>query len=169
MTVTAQSGSAIGSFLLNAGMALNNMANDFFAGITGLHATSNFQLSNDWTGKASNIAMQTAGLFIGPEGEAGEAITITQTGLKHVLDGHVAGGVNSAGKSLFNAGADVKALIKGAESTVPETLPNGDLRFTVDAGSSVGVDRSTGSATSKYTVVTDASRNLLTAHPEAYK
>ena len=107
--------------------------------------------------------------MVGPEGEAGEAITITSTRLEHILEAHAPGGIRSAGKSVFDAGADIPSLIKRAESTVPDTLPNGDLRFTVDAGHTIGIDRSTGQATSKYTVVTDSSRSVQTAHPGTYK
>lgn len=49
-TVTATPGDAVGSFLLNGFFALNNVANNYFAGLTGLRATSNISLGNDWTG-----------------------------------------------------------------------------------------------------------------------
>jgi RHS repeat-associated protein len=168
-TVTAQPGNAAVSLALNGLMALSNMAGDYFAGLTGLRAYPNDQLSKDWTGTASNIGVNVAGLMVGPEGEAGEAINVTEKGLQHVLERHTVGGAKSAGKSLFNAGTDIKALVKAAESKAPETLPNGDLRFTVDAGQNVGVNRATGQATSQYTVVTDSSRNLITAHPGSYQ
>ena len=168
-TVTAQPGNVATSLALNGLMALSNMAGDYFAGLTGLRAYSNDQLSKDWTGTASNIGINVAGLMVGPEGEAGEAITITSTRLEHILEAHAPGGIRSAGKSVFDAGADIPSLIKRAESTVPDTLPNGDLRFTVDAGHTIGIDRSTGQATSKYTVVTDSSRSVQTAHPGTYK
>jgi hypothetical protein len=81
--VNGTPGNAVGSLALNGLMALSNMANDYFAGLTGLRAYQNDQLSSDWTGTVSNIGVNVAGLMVGPEGETGEAINITEKGLQH--------------------------------------------------------------------------------------
>jgi len=91
-------------------------------------------------------------------------IKIGGRGWAHVLDRHVIGGVLSKGKSLFAAGEDVQALIKAAESVTPTASRRYFVRV-VDAGRIIGTDRATGTATSMYTVVTDASGELITAHP----
>jgi RHS repeat-associated protein len=73
VVVNGTPGNAAGSLALNGLMALSNMANDYFVGLTGLRAYQNDQLSNDWTGKTANIGVQVAGLVVGPEGEGAEA------------------------------------------------------------------------------------------------
>lgn len=130
-TVTATLGNSVGSFLLNGLFALNYVANGYFAALTGLHAISNLSLGNDWTGKGANFAMQGALFFVGPEGEAGEAINITEKGLAHIAQRHMADGAKAAGKSVFNAGTDVKALVQAAGSTLATTNVNTHLELTL--------------------------------------
>lgn len=165
VTVTAKPGNALGSIALNSAMALSNMAGDYFFGITGLRAYPNDQLANDWTGKGANIGVNVAGLVVGPEGETGEAITITEKGLAHIAARHLIGGAKTAGKSLFNAGTDVRALVKAAEGVAPTTNGVGNLERIVQAATTVGTDRATGQATSVYTVVTKPNGELVTAFP----
>ena len=93
-------------------------------------------------------------------------INITEEGLEHVLERHVAGGVRTAGKSLFNGSkADVKALLEKAGSVKPTPQANGNLARVVDAGRTIGVDRATNAPTSVYTVITKPSGDLVTAFP----
>lgn len=165
VTVTATPGNSAGSFLLNSLFALNNVANNYFAALTGLRATSNLSLGNDWTGRGANIAMQGALFFVGPEGEAGGAINITEKGLAHIAQRHMVAGAKAAGKSVFNAGTDVKALVQAAGSTPVTTNAVGNLERVVQASTTVGTDRATGAATSVYTVVTKPNGDLVTAFP----
>jgi len=94
-----------------------------------------------------------------------QQIEISDSAWQHVLDRHTAGGSMTAGKSVFNAGVDIRALIKNAEQVTPVTEPNGRLKRVVDAGRSIGIDRATGRQTSTYTVITTESGDLVTAFP----
>ena len=84
----------------------------------------------------------------------------------HQLERHVAGGAQTAGKSLFFGGAsDVQALIKAAEGVAPTLQSGGNLQRVANAGRAIGIDRATGAATSVYTVITNQAGNLVTAFP----
>lgn len=104
-------------------------------------------------------------------GEATEAgytaskINITEDGLNHVFDRHLADGALSAGKSLFNDNVTITRLIADADAVVPGVQGNGNLAYVVDAGRVIGVDRVTGQATSVYTVITKPGGDLVTAFP----
>ncbi len=91
-------------------------------------------------------------------------ILIPESALAHVLEGHSATGALTAGKSVFNAGEDIKGLIQAAESAPAKSAGNVLIR-TVDAGRAVGIDRSTGQVTSVYTVITKNTGELITAYP----
>lgn len=58
-----------------------------------------------------------------------------------------------------------RTLIKAASSVKATLRPNGNLRFVVNAGRAIGYDFKVGGPTSFYTVITDRSRNLITAFP----
>ena len=75
------------------------------------------------------------------------------------------GGLQSAGKSLFGAGENVSALTRAAESVTPVLQRGGNFERIVNAGRVIGVDRVTGQATSKYTVITNAAGELVTMFP----
>lgn len=92
-------------------------------------------------------------------------INITEEGLAHIFDRHLAEGSLSAGKSLFNDKDSIAPLIASAAGIVPITQENGNLAYVVDARRVVGVDRETGQATSVYTVITKPGGDLVTAFP----
>jgi RHS repeat-associated protein len=94
-----------------------------------------------------------------------KGIKITVRGLKHVLERHVPGGIRTAGKSLFNKGENVEALVKAAEGVAPKLQSGGNFERIVDAGRMVGTDRATGTPTSIYTVITNNFGDLVTAFP----
>jgi RHS repeat-associated protein len=97
---------------------------------------------------------------------AARAINVTEKGLAHVLERHVAGGALATGnKSIFAAGENLPALIRGAGSVAPTVQSTGRLAYTVDAGRIIGIDRATGAGTSVYTVITEATGELVTAFP----
>jgi RHS repeat-associated protein len=97
-------------------------------------------------------------------GRAG--ITATEERLTHVLERHFPGGAESAGKSLFNAGEDVSALMRGAESVNPVAQKVGtNFQRVVHAGRIIGVDRTTGQATAVYTVITYSAGNMVAMFP----
>ena len=70
-----------------------------------------------------------------------------------------------AGKSKFNAGEDIGQLIR--DSTQQPMVPqkNGNFARTFDVGRRIGIDRTTGQATSTVTVITRPDGTLVTAHP----
>lgn len=92
-------------------------------------------------------------------------INITEDGLTHVFDRHLADGSLSAGKSLFSDNVTITRLIGDADAVVPITQGNGNLAYVVNAGRAIGVDRVTGQATSVYTVITKPGGDLVTAFP----
>lgn len=95
-----------------------------------------------------------------------EAINMTSRGLAHVLERHAAGGAKTAAKSIFNAGEDIAGLIGQAGKSAPvQQAGRQTFQRVVDAGRIIGVDRSTGQATSIYTVITNAAGDLITAFP----
>lgn len=96
---------------------------------------------------------------------AGSMINITEDGLAHIFDRHLAEGSLSAGKSLFNDKDSIASLIASAAIVVPTTQDNGNLAFVADAGRVIGVDRESGQATSVYTVITKPGGDLVTAFP----
>jgi RHS repeat-associated protein len=91
-------------------------------------------------------------------------VIIPESAPAHVLEGHSATGALTAGKSVFNAGEDIKGLIQAAESAPAKSAGNILIR-TVDAGRAVGIDRSTGQVTSVHTVITKNTGELITAYP----
>jgi RHS repeat-associated protein len=110
---------------------------------------------------------------LGPTAErAGEAtdyatskINITERGLDHVLERHVADGALSAGKSVFYDNVIITRLIADAAAVTPVPQDNGNLAYVVDAARVVGIDRASGGATRIYTVITTAGGELVTAFP----
>lgn len=78
---------------------------------------------------------------------------------------HTVGGARSAGASLFLQGENLASLVEAANSVTPKT-DRGSLVFIVDAGRIIGHDATRGNvATPFYTVVTNASRDLVTLYP----
>lgn len=98
-------------------------------------------------------------------GYTASKINITEDGLNHVFDRHLADGSLSAGKSLFNDNVTITRLIADADAVLPGVQGNGNLAYVVDAGRAIGVDRVTGQATSIYTVITKPGGDLVTAFP----
>jgi RHS repeat-associated protein len=94
------------------------------------------------------------------------ALNVTEKGFAHVLARHVPGGVQTAGRSLFSGSAqEVRGLIEAAGRVAPAQQAGGNFARIVDAGRSIGIDRATGAATSRYTVITNAAGDLITAFP----
>lgn len=120
-------------------------------------------------GTATALKSALQGALKAPEIGAGyvpSKITITEQGLAHVFERHVAGGAKSAGKSIFYDNVTLTRLIADAgDAVTPVSQPNGNLAYIVDAGRTIGVDRTTGAPTSVYTVITRPSGELVTAFP----
>jgi RHS repeat-associated protein len=165
--VNAKAPPALVVFAVNLFNAVDNVANDYFSFFLGGYRPSYMQntpIGNGFAAKLGAIIGVVGTVFIGPAGEAEEGIRITQAGLEHVLERHAAGGAQTLGKSVFNAGEDIKALIQSAGSAPAQTSGSVLIR-TVDAGRTIGVDRATGQATSVYTVITKSSGELISAYP----
>jgi len=94
-----------------------------------------------------------------------KTINVTERGLQHVVERHIPGGLQSAGKSVFSAGEDISALIRQAQSVTPTQQAGGNLQRIVNAGKTIGIDRATGKPTSVYTVITNKSGDLITTFP----
>lgn len=92
-------------------------------------------------------------------------IEITQSAWQHVMKRHTAGGPENAGKSIFNAGVDIRALIKKAETATPVPEPNGYYSREFDAGRNIGYDGRSGEQTRVFRVITTQAGKLVTAYP----
>lgn len=94
------------------------------------------------------------------------AINITDNGLAHTIDRHTINGVSKwASKSKFYNASEVETLIRQGTQLPLTRLANGNFSRTVNAGRKIGIDRTTGSPTSIYTIITDGKGNLVTAFP----
>jgi hypothetical protein len=71
-------------------------------------------------------------------------IIIPEARLTKVLEAHTAGGLLSAGKSLFNEGEDVKSLIQAADSATTRVKAGGNVERIVDAEETLGQTRALG-------------------------
>jgi RHS repeat-associated protein len=167
VNVNAQGGNALVAFAINAGLALSNTANDYFAWIFGQrpNVLQNTPTNQELSGQAANLTVGIATAVIGPGGEAVQAprqIKVTWKGLLHVLGLHTGGVAN---KSFFGDAAAVTGLVRAAESATANPSFGGKFVRTVDAGRVIGTDITTGQPTSIYTVVTDAKGELVTAFP----
>jgi RHS repeat-associated protein len=83
---------------------------------------------------------------------------------KHALRRH-AWWSTAENASKFLPGENLAKLVRGAEAVAPTHALGGQLVRVLDAGRPVGVDRTTGTLTSVYTVFTSASDHLRTIHP----
>lgn len=167
VNVNAQAGNALVAFGINAGFALSNVANDYFAWMFQQRpdVLQNTPTSREFVGQAATATVAIGTALIGPGGEASAApreIKVTWKGLLHVIQRHTGG---MAGKSAFSDSAAVTGLVKAAEAVAPTPQAGGNFIRIVDAGLTVGTDVTTGQATSVYTVVTNKSGELITAFP----
>jgi RHS repeat-associated protein len=109
--------------------------------------------------KASRAVQQSQKVLNGP-------INITANRLQHVLDGHTAGGIESAGNSIFNKSESVVGLIRQGTQQVIEKQAHGpNFQRVYDVGRNIGVDRATNQQTSWMTVITNNKGDLITAFP----
>ncbi len=167
VTVAGKGGNVLVAFGINAGFALSNFANDYFAWMFQQRpdVLQNTPTSRAFVGQAATAAAFIGTAFIGPAGEASQVpreIKVTWKGLLHVLGSHTGG---AAGKSFFEDSAAIPGLVKAAESATPIPSIGGKFVRTVDAGRVIGKDITIGQPTSIYTVVTDAKGELVTAFP----
>ncbi len=114
--------------------------------------------------RALHAALTTIGRAVFRAGAA-RGISITARGLSHVVERHTVAGALTAGKSVFRPGEDVAALVRRAAGVQPVRQVGGNFERVIDAGRTIGIDRSTGGPTSVYTVITNAADELITAFP----
>ena len=94
------------------------------------------------------------------------AIDVGEEAFQHVLETHTIDGAMNSGKSIFQTGEDLAALIRRAESVSPVRQSFGrNYERIVDAGRAIGIDRATNQPTSIYTVITSALNELRTMFP----
>ena len=124
-----------------------------------LHSANAFAAGNKGEG------LLYGAMAIGSLVPGGEEIEITAKGAAHALARHFVGGAETAGKSIFHAGEDLTALVRGAEGTAAVKQAGGNFERVVTAGREIGVDRATGSGTNVYTVITNTRNQLVTLFP----
>jgi RHS repeat-associated protein len=94
-------------------------------------------------------------------------ISINADSLSHIADRHLPGGSRIAGRSVFVSRDALNLTIRAAERVTPLAQANGNLAYIVDMPTSIGIDRTTGLATSVATVITRQDGSLVTAFPGA--
>lgn len=97
--------------------------------------------------------------------EAAVAFRLSPRAERHVREGHFAGGRRSKGKSLFNSGVDLKALLKDAAKARPRREPNGRDKRVVDSGGMIGTDGRTGRPVRTFVVITEPDGEVVTMYP----
>jgi RHS repeat-associated protein len=103
----------------------------------------------------------------GVAGTGANDIDIGEREFTHAVDGHTAGGVDSAGNSIFNGdAADVANLIQNSGLGDVDIIAqeNGNFAFVNYADSIIGTNQ-IGQATNVYTVIVNESFELVTAFP----
>jgi RHS repeat-associated protein len=114
-----------------------------------------------WTGVSTVAAGTTAA--VAATGING--IDISQQGLEHVLDGHLAGGIDAAVNSIFVGDAQtVVNLIQTSQTAAPIIQGNGNSALVNYTSQVVGYS-ATGQYTTVYTVIVNSSSGLVTAFP----
>lgn len=84
---------------------------------------------------------------------------------RHVREGHMLGGRNTRGKSVFAADVDLLRLLKAAEKSKPKRERNGRLKRVTDAGKEIGKDGWTGKPMRTYVVISETDGQVVTMYP----
>lgn len=93
-------------------------------------------------------------------------IRITEKGMEHVIERHTVNNfAKFAGKSKFNEGESLSALVNSGTQQRMVQQVNGNFARTWDVGRQIGIDRVTGQTTSVMTVITRPNGELVTAFP----
>lgn len=93
------------------------------------------------------------------------ALTMGARAEKHVREAHFAGGSRSRGKSLFLPDADLRKLLKAAESAKPRRQVNGRDKRVADAGAVIGTDGRTGKPVKTVVVIAEPGGAVVTMYP----
>ena len=97
-------------------------------------------------------------------GTGGKRLRLIVDDVIHIAKRHLPGGAKSVARSVFFSPNDLTTLIRSAETVKPVQQAFGNLAFIVDAGRSIGTDR-TGATTSIYTVIARPDGTVVTAFP----
>lgn len=84
---------------------------------------------------------------------------------RHILSEHFPGGRRTAGKSLFNKGEDLDALIRLAEAAPAKRERNGRDKRVADAGRAIGTNDRTGRPVTTVVVIAEPDGEVVTAYP----
>lgn len=84
---------------------------------------------------------------------------------RHILSEHFPGGARTAGKSLFNAGEDLDALIALAADARPRRERNGRDKRVKFVGRPIGSDGRTGRPVASLVVIAEPDGEVVTAYP----
>jgi len=108
---------------------------------------------------AEDAAREAPALLNGP-------IRLSERGMNHVIERHTANGIAKfSGKSKFNEGENIPALINSGTQQRMTQQDNGNFARTWDTGRSIGIDNASGKQTSVMTVITRPNGELVTAFP----
>ena len=78
---------------------------------------------------------------------------------------HFPGGRRTSGKSLFNTGEDLDALIRLAETAPAGRERNGRDKRVADAGRAIGTNDRTGKPVTTVVVIAEPDGEVVTAYP----
>ena len=94
------------------------------------------------------------------------SINISDDTLQHVVNGHTAEGVESAGNSIFNEGENITDLIKsGTQQPIEPQSWGNNFQRVFDVGRNIGTYNVAGQQTTVMTIITDPEGNLVTSFP----
>lgn len=169
--IGAYSDEELGEILLNVAMWVDGGGEVSFLEKIATKASPKVLLRlYEWFPRAEEILVKVSGKFKasalkGVVTGVKSVISISESRLTHVLEGHTLNGIESVGNSIFNESEDIVALINKAGNIIAIKQSGGNFERIVDAGRNIGIDRITKKATSIYTVITDSSDQLITAFP----
>lgn len=96
---------------------------------------------------------------------AAATLTLGARAEKHVRESHFAAGRLSRGKSLFLPGADLRKLLKAAETAKPRRQANGRDKRVADANAVIGADGRSGKPVKTYVVIAEPDGAVVTMYP----
>jgi hypothetical protein len=90
---------------------------------------------------------------------------ISSRARRHIAEEHFPGGRRTSGKSIFNAGEDLDALVALAVGVPAKREQNGRDKRVVHLKRPIGLDGRTGRPVSSVVVISEPDGEVVTAYP----
>jgi hypothetical protein len=111
------------------------------------------------------VGLLTALVLAAPAAPAKAALHLGRNARRHIAAEHFATGSRTRGKSLFNEGEDLDALVALAASAKPRREANGRDKRVVEVGRPIGTDGRSGKPVSTLVVIAEPDGEVVTAYP----